>query len=157
MIDILLYILDYGTVRSAVGMSADELPDEELKLSSYASTLELELDGLTLPDAANNPIKTVFKTLDPDTDSTVYNLTHLFSVYTVALEACQSLSMKAPKSLSDSKASYGRFSSEKTFLLTLQNIKARLGKLKFELEGTTSEALPLMTAVSPSVDPVTGT
>jgi len=150
----------YDEIRSTVGMSIDELPDASLALGIYANTLELALDSLTIAQTNLNPIKTVFNTLDPDTDSTAYNLTRLFATYTCALEVAISISMKAPKTLSDSKVTIGRFSPEATWQDTIKAITERLGKLRTDIEaiGSTSTATQpdLMTAVAPSYNPVTG-
>lgn len=153
--------ITYDEVRSTVGMSTDTLPDTVISLELYANTLDLALDSLTIAQASLNPIKTVFPGLDPTTDSTPYNLTRLFSIYTVALEVAVSLSMRAPKTLSDSKVTIGRFSPEATWQDVIKEIKLKLGQLRNDLEGigatVTDEEMPLLTAVKPLVDPVTGT
>jgi len=153
-IDIRDYILSTDNVRAACGLSADELTDEELGLTMYSSSLELALDALDVP--GYNPIKDEFLDLDEDDDAVLYNQVSLYSIYQVAVEACLSLSIKAPKSLSDSKVSYSRWSDQSTFTSVIAALKAKLGQLKFDLEGTTAEALPLLTAVKPDYDPVTG-
>lgn len=159
MLDIRDYT-SYDEVRSVSGMSIDELPDTELALLLYANALELELDGLTIATTALNPIKTVFFTLDQDTDSTAYNLTRMFSTYTVALEVYVSLSMKAPKTLSDSKVTIGRFSPESTFKDAIQAVKDKLSQIRDSLIGIGAEetdtTLPYLTAIKPDYDPVTG-
>lgn len=150
----------YAEIRSTVGMSDDTLTDAVLGLELYANTLELALDSLTISEAGLNPIKTVFLGLDPGTDSTAYNLTRLFSTYTVALEVAVSLSMRAPKTLSDSKVSLTRFSPESTWQDVISAIKAKLKSLRDDLEGIGStesdEQVDLLTAVKPAYDPVTG-
>lgn len=141
-------------------MSTDTLPDVILALELYANNLELALDSLTIAEAALNPIKTVFSTLDPTDDSTPYNLTRLFSTYTVALEVAVSLSMRAPKTLSDSKVTLGRFSPEATWQDVKEAIKEKLGQIKKDLEdvgSTTEDSTPeLFNVVKPAYDPVTG-
>jgi hypothetical protein len=153
----------YAEVRSTVGMSEDTLPDSILGLELYANALELALDSLTITTAALNPIKTVFPTLDPVNnvaDVTPYNLTRMFSTYTVALEVATSLSMRAPKTLSDSKVTLGRFSPEATWQDVIKAIKAKLKQIKDDLvdigNTTEDEPLPYLTVASPATDPVTG-
>ena len=150
----------YDEVRSTIGMSTDTLPDTVLSLELYANSLELALDDIDIADTALNPIKTVFSTLDPVADSTAYNLTRLYATYSVALEVAVSLSMRAPKTLSDSKVTLTRFSPESTWKDVIAAIKKNLGKLKEDLEGigdtTAATATPYLTAVKPTYDPVTG-
>lgn len=159
MLDLTDFIT-YAEVRSTVGMSTDTLPDSVLSLELYANTLELALDSLTIADSSLNPIKTVFPGLSEDTDSIAYNLTRLFSIYTVALEVAVSLSMRAPKLLSDSKVSIGRFSPEATWQDVIEAIKQKLGQYKEDLEGigdtSTATVNPLLSAIKPTTDPVTG-
>lgn len=159
MLDITDYT-SYAEVRSTVGMSTDTLPDSILELEIYANTLELAFDSLTIAETSLNPIKTVFLTLDPNTDSTAYSLTRLFATYTVALEVAVSLSMRAPKTLSDSKVTLGRFSPEATWQDVIEAIKAKLGQIKDDLEdiGSTveDETTQLFNVVKPDYDPVTG-
>ena len=154
MIDVRDFILYFDNVRAVCGLSSDELTDNELSLSMYASSLELALDSLDV--TGYNPIKDTFLDLDEDDDAVLYNQVHLFSTYQVAMDACVSLSIKAPKSLSDSKVSYSRWSDKSSFENTIQAIKAKLGQLKNDLEGATAEALPLLSAIKPATDPVTG-
>lgn len=159
MLDITDYT-SYAEVRSTVGMSEDTLPDSVLALEVYANTLELALDSVTIAEAALNPIKTKFLDLDSTTDSTPYNLTRLFSTYTVALEVAVSLSMRAPKTLSDSKVVLTRFSPEATWQDVITAVKEKLGQIKDDLESigatTTKVANPYINAVKPAYDPVTG-
>lgn len=159
----MLVITDYTSydeVRSTVGMSTDTLPDTTLALEIYANRLELAFDSLTIAQTSLNPIKTVFLALDPNTDSTAYNLTRLFATYTVALEVAVSLSMRAPKTLSDSKVTLGRFSPEATWQDVIDAIKAELGQTREDLEDigstTTDDTTQLFTVVKPAFDPVTG-
>jgi hypothetical protein len=159
MIDIADYT-SYAEVRSTIGMSTDTLPDTVLSLELYANSLELALDGIDIAEASLNPIKTVFLTLDPSADSTAYNLTRLFSTYSVALEVAVSLSMRAPKTLSDSKVTLTRFSDASTYSSVIEAITEKLKQLKDDLESigdqTTAVATPYLTAVKPTYDPVLG-
>jgi len=159
MIDIADYT-SYAEVRSTIGMSTDTLPDTVLSLELYANSLELALDGIDIAEASLNPIKTVFLTLDPSADSTAYNLTRLFSTYSVALEVAVSLSMRAPKTLSDSKVTLTRFSDASTYSSVIEAITEKLKQLKDDLESigdqTAAAATPYLTAVKPTYDPVTG-
>ena len=155
MLTILNYT-SYEEIRAVTGLSEDELPDSELALQIYSNALELAFDSLTLEDETKNPIKTVFDTLDPDTDSAIWAQTRLFATYFVALEVVVSLSMKAPKSLSDSKVTITRWSDTSTWNATIVNIRAKLSQIRIDLVGKTIAAPSLLTAVKPDYDPVTG-
>ena len=159
----MLEIIDYTSydeIRSTVGMSVDTLPDSILSLEIYANTLELALDDLDIAEEALNPIKTEFMSLDEVADSTAYNLTRLFSTYTVAMEVAVSLSMRAPKTISDSKVTLGRFSPEATWQDVIAALKDKLSQLRNDLEGIgaadSDETQQLLYTVAPTYDPVTG-
>ncbi len=158
MLDLLDFIT-YGEVRSTVGLATDTLPDSVLELEMYANVLELALDDITVAQEDLNPVKETFLSIG-ESNSTFYNRVRMFSIYTVALEVAVSLSMRAPKLLSDSKVSIGRFGPEATWQDVIKEIKEKLGKYKEDIEDigdtTTQAANQLLTAVSPSYDPVTG-
>lgn len=159
----------YNEVRTTVGLSVDELPDTVLAEEIYANALELALGDIDLPDEAPGPgplstrypeIKTIDKTLRTTKEQKLYNLSRMFSTYAVALEVVVSLSMRAPKTVSDSKASLVRFSPEATYTIVIDEIKGKLDDLKSKLENineTAVTSLSYMRVVEPAVDPVTGT
>jgi len=83
----------------------------------------------------------------------------MFATYTVSLEVCTSLSMKAPKSIGDGKASLVRFSPEATFQDVIEAITKKLDEVRYRIENINASAvvsLPTMLAVKPAVDVVTG-
>ncbi len=160
MLDVSDYILSYDNVRSTCGLSEDELPDDTIKLSLYSSELELGLDSLSPSDEALLPVKKAFLELDPDADAEAYNLIHLFSVYAVSLAVCVSLSMRAPKTLSDSKVTIGRFSPENTWRDVIKALEKKLADFRDRIDdlgsSSTTSTLTVMQVVKPAVDPVTG-
>ncbi len=157
----------YNEIRSTIGLSTSELPDTKLVEEIYANSLELALGDVTLPDEAPGPgpLATKFVTIAAIAEATrttgeqkLYNLTRMFSTYSVALEAAVSLSMKAPKTVSDSKASLVRFSPESTYLIVIEEIKGKLDDLKQKIENinvTTVTTLSYMAVASPDTDVVT--
>lgn len=156
----------YAEVRSAVGLSVDELPDSILATEMYLNSLELALDSVTLPaeTPGPGPLITAFATIKALQTRTakqqkLYNLTRLFATYAVALEVATSLSMRAPKMIGDSKASLTRFSSEATFRDVAALLKAKVVDLRDQIEKINDTVIslnPYLTVVSRAIDPVTG-
>lgn len=164
-------ITDYTTydeVRSTCGLSTDELPDTKLAEEIYANVLSLALDDVVVPDDAPGPGPLdsrylEIKALDPTARSTkeqkLYDLTRIFSTYAVAYEVVVSLSMRAPKSIGDSKSSLVRFSPESTYELVIDAIRSRLDDIKQKIEEINDSAvssISYMGVVSPATDRVTG-
>jgi len=159
----------YDEIRATCGLSLKELPDSELSLELYQNILALELGDISIPDETPGPgpLDTrflVIKAITPVTARTtleqrLYDLTRVFCTYVVSLEVVVSLSMKAPKSISDSKASLVRFSPESTYKDVISRIEQMLGDIRGKIENiseSTVDTLPLLSVVSQSTDPVTG-
>lgn len=148
----------YDEVRATVGLSSDELPDSTLALEIYANALELELDSVTMN--AGVPLKTMFTSLTTSAaDQYIYNLTRMFATYAVAIEVATSLSMRAPKTISDSKVSITRFSPEATWQDVIEALSLKFKSMKTRLEaiGATATAVPdYIFRIVPDYDPVTG-
>lgn len=160
----------YNEIRATTGLSSDEVPDTELAMEIYANTLELALNDVDLTDDAPGPgpLTTRFITIAAIAEGSrttleqqLYNLTRLFSTYSVALEVVVSLSMKAPKTQTDSKASLVRFSPESAYKDVIARIERLVGDIKTKIEdigeSTTTVDIPLLTVVEPATDVVTGT
>ncbi len=162
--------ISYAEVRTTVGLSEDELPDETLALEIYANSLELAFGGVTLSDNPPGPgtVVSVFATvvaISPSDSRTVlqqalYNLTKLFAAYQVSLEVATSLSMRAPKTLSDSKVTIGRFSPQDTWKDVIDALTLKLADIKDRLEDLgeedTTTTTGMLHVVTPSYDPITG-
>jgi len=158
----------YNEVRSTCGLSSDELPDTLLAEEIYANTLELSLNDVAVPDEAPGPgplstryleIALIAELSRTVKEQKLYNLTRIFSTYAVAYEVVVSLSMRAPKTISDSKASLVRFSPESTYELVIEAIRAKLDDTKTKIESINESAVSSMSymgVVSPSVDRITG-
>jgi len=160
--------LSYDEVRVTCGLSSDELPDTELEMEIYGNVLSLALSGVDLTDEAPGPgplstrfleIKTTTISSRTALEQELYDLTRIFSIYTVALEVVVSLSMKAPKTISDSKATLTRFSPESGYKDVIARIESvledALSRIKNIVE-TTVDPLPLMGVAVPATDKVTG-
>ena len=159
----------YAEVRSTCGLSTDELPDSELALEMYANSLALALDDVSVPDDAPGPgplstryleIEAISEGSRTAKEQKLYNLTRLFSTYAVALEVVTALAMKAPKSVSDSKASLVRFSPESVYRDAIDRITEKFDDVKSRIENINSDtitAFNFLKVVNPATDRVTGT
>ncbi len=156
----------YNEVRSTVGLSIKELPDSELSSELYVNRLEISLASVTLTSDPPGPgplqtrfLELLYLSTRTGDEQLLYNLTRLFATYSVALEAVVSLSMKAPKQISESKASLVRFSPESAYKDVIAEIKGKLADTKSQIESlgsSTVSSLNLLRTVAPTVDPVTG-
>ena len=165
--DITNYIT-FDEVRTTCGLSTDELPDTELRLEIYQNVLSLALTGVELTDELPGPgpldtrfieIKAIKESSRTALEQRLYDLTRVFCIYTIALEVVVSLSMKAPKAISDSKATLTRFSPESAYKDVIERIEGVLketrGKIE-EIVTTTVNALIFSRVVTPATDVVTG-
>jgi len=158
----------YDEVRSACGLSTDDLPDETLALEMYGNALDLRLGEVTLPDDPPGPgdLATRFaeiKALDESARTTLeqklYNLTRLYATYAVAVEVATSLSMRAAKSISDSKTTLVRFSPESTYELVIDKLNDLMSTTRESIENIVDSSVDVseyVVVVSPDTDPVTG-
>jgi len=148
----------YDEIRTTVGLSSVELPDSVLGLEIYANALELELDSVTM--SSGLPLKTTFMTLTQSPgDQHIYNLTRMFATYAVAIEVATSLSMRAPKIISDSKVAITRFSPENTWQDVIEALSIKFKSMKARLEAVgvaTPTTQGYLFRVAPTFDPVTG-
>jgi hypothetical protein len=142
----------YGDVRAALGVSEMELTDTELELAMYENALELAMDEVTLDSGLT--LQAAFAAATPT--SRIKRLTQLYATYAVAEVAANALSMLAPKTISDSKTSLSRFSSEATFKSVITSISRLKASYKQMLEETTVASQTLLTVVKPAIDKVTG-
>lgn len=156
----------YGEVRAVCGVSIKEVSDTELGLEIHTNALELALDAVTLPDEAPGPgpLKTTFTTIGAIAEGSrttaqqkLYNLTRLYSTYAVAAIVARAMAMLAPKTVTDSKASLTRFSSQETWISVAENIIEAVKGYKYDIENIneTSVTSPdYFVAVAPDTDRV---
>ena len=152
-------------VRATLGVSALELGDQVLDLPMYTVGLQealLELSP-TLP-AAFSSISAIDQSQRTEVQNSFLNSVHLFSVYSVAKQAGVALSMLSPRTLSDEKSSYSRF-SDGPYKDTLENIEKQLAKWSAKVVEAislmdnvvrTEEPTARFVAVKRRYDPVTG-
>ena len=152
-------------VRATLGVSAIELGDEVLDLPMYTVGLQealLELSP-TLP-AVFSSLSAIDQSQRTDVQNSFLNSVHLFSVYSVAKQVGVALSMLSPRTLSDEKSSYSRF-SDGPYKDTLENIERQLAKWSTrvadvlnQMNDTVRSETPVarFVAVKRRYDPVTG-
>lgn len=103
----------YDEVRSALGVSIEELPDSELALPLYEVGLkvELKLIGPTLISDYDTALQTPSNSrTDAETD--LVDAMKLFATYSVAKQLTTSLPLFSPKEMSDNKAMMVRYSTD---------------------------------------------
>jgi hypothetical protein len=163
-----LSLTDYTSedqVRAALGVSEFELEDGTINLEVYTTGLKEDLyevdPGLVsryeevsaLDEEARTPQQARF-----------YSLTRLFSTYSVARQLGGALSMFAPKTLGDSKASFSRHADSpyKDTLLQVNKLfeqnRVRLSEAYKTLVSseTARSQRVYLAGIAPAVDPVTG-
>ena len=157
----------YAEIRSAIGLSSVELPDDLLAMEMYQNVLQLRLREVNLPAGAPGTglldsrflaIVATAESSRSETEQKLYALTRLYATYVVAHEVAMSLSMRAPKQESDGKRTLVRFSPESTYEVTAGNMKAQVEDLKLQIENIVEAALSipqLFSAVGPGVNVVT--
>lgn len=161
----LLAYTSYAEIRATLGVNDEELSDETLGLSMYASDLASELDDVSLQ------LRTKFKEAVDTAEASrtadqqrLIDITKLFATYTVAKLLTGSLPMFGPKSVGDSKTEVSRF-NDSPYKETTKSIKSRWETYRSRvlsalalLTTTTAPSLQrtVMMVSSPSSDPVTG-
>lgn len=105
----LIQFTDFGSIRALLGVSDDELSDDVLILPVYENQLRVKLSALSA-SLVGDYLTTATLTAPASLDSDFLRSVQLFSSYSVALHLAKSLPMFAPKTLTDGKASFTRFS-----------------------------------------------
>lgn len=159
--DILTYIGSYDDVRTACGLSEQELSDSSLALVTYRHSLGLKLADVSgiYGDASED--QTLQEIFDDDlaTDDPMYAAIQLYSIYCTAATVLTTVGLRGYKTITDGKSSLTRFSAEATFQdvqkAVYQNITTLLGTIADLLEDS-EEAISYLSVVSPDVDLVLG-
>lgn len=161
-------ITDYTTfddVRSALGVSSDEIDDLTLALESWDNRLQFELEdvGATLP-ASYATIAAITPNLRTAVQVKLYRSTRLFATLAVANSLTASLSMFGPKDIGDGKAVVSRF-ADSPYRETIKGVQAQYIKAQDRLKAAWGEfnvstvvAAPrsYLGISSPTYNPVTG-
>lgn len=152
----------YDSVRALLGVSSKELPDSVLSDPLYANRLKLELVDI------DQAIEDKYATAQGETSEAAKSFVAAFDIFVVCamgLFCLPALPMFSPKSVTDGKASFSRY-SDSPYRETVSKLEAEYDKYRKELVdalavydgGSASDYAPLTFAVvsSPSYDPVTG-
>lgn len=162
----LLTYTTYAEVRSVLGVSSTELPDETLALSIYGMQATLGLEDIH-PDIPAN-----FSTVSALPSKTVQqqrflDLVKLYVPYQTAKTLLVSLPLFAVKQLSDGRAEFQR--QAEVFEDLKDGVDAALNSLRYRLAATFTGLYPsspattatpvhtLLVSTGLAVDPVTGT
>ena len=158
--------VSYAEVRAAIGIATQELSDTQLGLDMYGEFLYQELSsisGTLAPDVIERDLAgqyTYLKALEAPTENQelLKSYIRLFALYVVAMNVADTLSLIAPKTISDGKSLATSFSSEKTFESVRELVIARKydqkRKIK-ELLGLTITDKVYVSAVAPAIDVIT--
>jgi hypothetical protein len=155
----------YDEIRATLGVSSDEIEDTTLALAIYEDYLLLELEDIS------DTLVTDFGTVAgisagsrTAVQNKFYKTTRLFAAFAVAKQLTASLPLFSPKDISDGKATLGRY-ADSPYKETIKRIKDEYDRFRVRLDeahkgltatATTAITRSYMSAVSPSVDPVTG-
>ena len=159
-------IVLHAELRAALGVSDDELPEDVLSLEMYRLNLNAEIQAVSSDLEAAYVVVSKIEEKDRSAkEQTLFMATALFGLYAVALHLTESLPIFSPKTISDGKATFSRY-SDSPYKETIASIKARYAARKealiealAEYEGTTATAVELpayLGVSSPDTDPVTG-
>ena len=110
------------SVRAVMGISESELPDDVLRQTIYASTVERALTKLA-PDVVTN-WATLLTSVDPK-DQDLVELVKDYCTFKVAVQACQSIDLVATCSLN---TAISDFLSSKRWISAISNTTAGVNK-----------------------------
>lgn len=159
-------LTDYATyedIRAALGVTPEELEDATLALALYADNLQVELEDVDL--SIPSTYVTVRAEVSPtEAQERFLQSCRLFSIYAVAKHLTDSVSLFAPKDVTDGKAAIARVTNPHK--LVIENINKQYGRFRVRLDetfaalsstsATSVVAVNYFSAVTPASDPVTG-
>ena len=106
----MLKYISYAEVRTILGVSDEEVPDEELALPIWSMLLDDKLAAVSESVATNfDTIKLIPEADRTSTQKKFLATTNLYAAYAVAQELLTALPMFGFKSLTDGKAEQERF------------------------------------------------
>jgi hypothetical protein len=167
-----LAVTDYTSfdeVRAALGVSDEEVGDSTLSLPMYGNHLEGEMQALAdelqlaedIPDTVS-AIGSIAPAARTKAQKRVLSNVSLFATYAVARHLGTALAMMAPKTITDGKAGFTRFSDGpyKSVLLQVEGqyerARTALASALSTLNSTVASDTPLVFfgVASPDKDPV---
>lgn len=161
------HITSYDEIRVCVGMSAAELPDNNIERLVYNLDLKKTLKSISgvyggVPEVRN--LDQIFTDetagLEEGETTEMSELIQLLSIYRVSELISRTISMGAPKTRSDGKGSITRFSPEATFKEVISscqdNYSAVLQEIKEKFSDYSKTEVTIMGVVTPATNLVTG-
>lgn len=161
-------LIDYTTfddIRSALGVSSDELEDTTLELETWDYHLQADLEGISATlTAGYAAVVAVAAGSRTAAQAKLYRATRLYATLSTANALAASLPMFGPKDVSDGKALVSRF-ADAPYKAVVKSVReqyetagARLKQAWAELSSSTSKVTvrSYMGVSSPATDPVTG-
>lgn len=155
----------YNDIRSALGVSVDEIDDSTLLLEMHDNHLRFELDEVNANLAsAYATVVAIASMSRTAAQAKLYRATRLFATSAVANSLAGSLPMFGPKDISDGKATVSRFADApyKSVIKAVQGqyginrdrVKQAYAELSSSSSTTTVRSY--MSAARPVTDPVVG-
>jgi len=153
----------YSSVRAALGVSDEELPDSVLSESIYEDNLLLELDEVGAT-AASDLLSFIASTPTGAAELKYLRTGRLFATYAVANQLLSSLPLFSPKEITDGKASVVRY-ADGPYKKTIEEVRARYEKYAALIGEAYSDLIagptpvttvPTFLVLAGMVDPVTG-
>ena len=154
----------YNDIRSALGVSVDEIDDATLALETHDNHLQFELEEVNANLAsAYATVAAITPTSRTAPQSKLYRATRLFATLAVANSLAGSLPMFGPKDISDGKATVSRF-ADAPYKAVIKSVQGQYGinrdrvkQAYAELSSSSSAvtARSYISAARPVIDPVT--
>lgn len=161
-------LIDYTTyndIRSALGVSTDELEDVTLLLEVHDNHLQFELEEVNANLAsAYATVVAIASASRTAAQAKLYRATRLFATLAVANSLAGSLPMFGPKDISDGKAMVSRFADApyKAVIKSVQGQyevnrdRVKQAYAELNLSSSVSTARSYLSAARPVADPVVG-
>jgi hypothetical protein len=156
----------YDEVRSALGVSIDEIGDAELALPLYELGLKVDLKSIS------NALITSYTTAKATPpgqrtgeEEDLVSAVHLFATYSVARQLTTSLPLFSPKEIGDNKALMVRYSTD-PYKEVIKRINERYDQYRtyvdtvyaaFATTTVTKTKRPYFAVATSTTNPITGT
>lgn len=154
----------YADVRAALGVTPEELEDATIELGLYSDNLEVELEEIDT-GLAGVYVTTKALASPTSTQDKFLQAVRLFSTYAIAKHLTSTVTLFAPKDITDGKAAVARIADpyktvKADVIAQYDRFRTRLTSLFAQVNSTeaaTGATKVYFGVVSPDSDPVTGT
>lgn len=163
---VLDYIPTFADVRALLGVSSDELEDDDIDVRVFVRMLELDLRALSASLMSEYiTIQSKSRSMRSTTEQQLFEAVQTYATFHVADQLCSSLPQFSPKTISDGKAFAQRHADSpykvtidgvaRGKLLATESLKAALGEFLGSIYGGRA-VFTGMRVSTPTADPVTG-